>query len=81
MTYNTCGTTAILTFSLNFTPFHNCSDIYKSTPKVRVNEDGEHYKEIAALLSQYCTQIRKAVLQKDKAEVSDVERMHNSDTT
>lgn len=46
-----------------------------------MNEDGEHYREIAALLSQYCTQIRKAVLQKDKAEVSDVERMHNSDTT
>ena len=46
-----------------------------------MNEDGEHYKEIAALLSQYCTQIRKAVLQKDEPEVSDVERMHNSDTT
>jgi len=35
-----------------------------------VKEDGEHFKEIAALLSQYCTRSRKAVLQKDKAEVS-----------
>ena len=46
-----------------------------------MNEDGEHYKEIAALLSQYCTQIRKAVLQKDKAEVSDVEGMHKLSIT
>jgi len=35
-----------------------------------VKEDGEHYKEIAALLSEYCTRSRKTALRKDKAVVS-----------